>query len=156
MDAFPYERGKPVLAVGVTFAIGLFGWGNLIWTYVEETVISQCHTHCKGNKYFENPSQINGHINEKILESVNEHFAGTFVSNTSALGILFVMGSLGLAKKMAEKTLAPQIRAWAWEHVGEKGGSWRETPLYPTRTFKGKSLPRYLQKGKIPYPEQEK
>lgn len=95
MDAFPYEREKPVLAVGVTFTIGLSGWGNLISPHVEETVISWCHTHCKGNKYFENPSQTSGHTNEKILASVNEQFADTLVSNTSLLGILFVVDSLG-------------------------------------------------------------
>lgn len=95
MDAFPYERGKPVLAAGVTFAMGLSGWSNLISTYVEETVISWCQTHCKGNKYFENPSQISGHTSEKILMPINEQFADTFVSNTSLLGILFVVDSLG-------------------------------------------------------------
>lgn len=31
-----------------SFAIGLSGWDNLISTYVEETVISQCHTIVKG------------------------------------------------------------------------------------------------------------
>lgn len=67
----------------------------MISTYLEETVISQCHTLCKQNKHFENPSQISGHTNEKILVSVNEQFADTVVSNTSLLEILFVMDSLG-------------------------------------------------------------
>lgn len=150
MDALSIERIKLVLAVGVTFAIGLSGWGNLFSTSVEETVISLCHTRCKGNKYFENPSQISGHINEKILLSVNGHFADTFVSSTSLLGILFIMDSLRLAKKMAKKTLVPQIRAWTWEYVGGKGGSWRETLLYTTRSFRRNSLSRYLQRGKMP------
>lgn len=110
--------------------------------------------YCKGNKYFENLSQISGHINEKILVSVNEQLPDTFVSNTSRQESCL---SWTAWEENGKENCSSSNKGLGLRVCGRKrravGGRHFFILQY---LFRGESLPRYMQKGKIPYPEQEK